>query len=92
VTQIKRYPVSGGNEDTCQRVDLSYDTNPYESNYTQNGWGRLTAARLGGSSCTGGLWTEMYSYSVGGLAVKKKLKRGAVPRWRGNGRTTMKAE
>ena len=46
VTQIKRYPVSGGNEDACQRVDLSYDTNPYESGYTQNGWGRLAAARF----------------------------------------------
>ena len=45
VTQIRRYPMSGGNEDTCQRVDLSYDTNPYESSYTQNGWGRLTAGR-----------------------------------------------
>ena len=80
MTQIRRYSGSYPyNEVTCQRVDFSYDTNPYESGYTQNGWGRLATARWGGYSCTGGQWTEMYSYTAAGRAVKKKLKRGSSP-------------
>ena len=70
VTQIRRY---AGNEDPCQRVDFSYDTNPYEPSYTQNGWGRLALARWGGAGCAGGEWREMYNYTAAGKAVKKKL-------------------
>jgi YD repeat-containing protein len=28
-TQVRRYPVAGGAEDTCQRTDLYYDSNPF---------------------------------------------------------------
>jgi RHS repeat-associated protein len=77
VTQIRRYPVAGGNEDPCQRTDLYYDTNPLDGSYTQNGWGRPVAAAWGGQSCTGGEFKEMYSYTAAGLATKKKLVRNA---------------
>jgi YD repeat-containing protein len=62
VTQVKRYIYRYGSqqEDACQRMTYSYDTNPLEPSYTQNGWGRLTAVSWGGSSCTGGVWSEMY--------------------------------
>ena len=56
--------MSGGAEDTWQRVDFSYDTNPYDSQYSQNAWGRL-GGRWGGSSCTSKEWQELYSYTVG---------------------------
>lgn len=63
MTQVRRFPLagpSGGTEDLCQRVDYSYDTNPYDGAYTQYGLGRPTAARWGGVGCAGGYtWTEM---------------------------------
>ena len=47
VTQVRRYPVSGGAEDLCQRTDFTYDTGT-------NGAGRLGTAQWGGASCAGG--------------------------------------
>jgi RHS repeat-associated protein len=75
VTQIAKHPVSSGAEDVCQRVTFSYDSNPYDGAYSANIQGRLAAVRWGGTGCTaqGGQWTEMYSYSSGGLSLKKKL-------------------
>ncbi len=73
VSQVRKY-LANGLEDTCQRVNYSYDTNPYESTFTQNGWGRLAVVEYGASSCTGGRFRESYSYTSGGLPVKKKLR------------------
>jgi RHS repeat-associated protein len=69
VTQIRRYPL-GGSEDQGQRVDLSYDTNPYDGSFTQYGFSRPTAARWVGGGYT---WTEMYSYTQAGLMTRKRL-------------------
>jgi RHS repeat-associated protein len=80
-TQIRRYPVYNGAEDTCQRVDLSYDTNPYDGTFTQNGQGRLTATRWAGSSCEGQEWREYYSYTTAGLVTKKRLVRATANRY-----------
>jgi RHS repeat-associated protein len=79
VTEVRRY--SGTfpyNEVTCERTTFYYDTNTLDPNFTQNGWGRLVAAQWGGVSCTGGQWTEMYSYSVSGRVLKKRLSRGGA--------------
>ena len=69
VTQIRRYPVAGGNEDLCQQVNFTYDQGT-------NGWGRLYQASWGGESCTGGAWTHTYGYTASGL-VTSKTQSGA---------------
>jgi len=74
VTQVRRYPVSGGAEDVCQRADFSYDSNPYDGTFSQNASGRLTAVRWGGGSCATDQFTEMYSYTQAGLVTKKRLR------------------
>ncbi len=63
-TQIRRYPVSGGNEDACQRVNFTYDQGTH-------GWGRLYQASWGGASCIGGAWTHTYEYTASGLPTSK---------------------
>src|SRR5436189_1268377 len=72
VTQIQHFPVSTGPEDTCQRQIFSYDTNPYNSGYSQNAWGRLTAVTWQSAGCTKS-FHEMYSYTPVGLVMKKRL-------------------
>jgi YD repeat-containing protein len=72
VREVRKY-LANRLEDTCQRVNYYYDTNPYESWFTQNGWGRLAVAEYGQPTCTGGQYRESYSYTPGGLPVKKKL-------------------
>ncbi len=64
VTQIRRYPVSGGNEDACQQVNYTYDQGTH-------GWGRLYQASWGGESCIGGAWTHTYEYTASGLPTSK---------------------
>jgi hypothetical protein len=44
-------------------VNCYYETNPFESWFTPNGWGRLAVVEYGLS----------YSHTSGGLPVKKKL-------------------
>jgi RHS repeat-associated protein len=68
LTKIQRYPVSTGAEDVCQQVTFTYDT----STYGQNLWGRLATVTWGDGIC-GRSFTEAYSYSVGGLVLKKNL-------------------
>jgi RHS repeat-associated protein len=69
VTQIRRHPAAGGNEDLCQQVNFTYDQGT-------NGWGRLYQASWGGESCTGGAWTHTYGYTASGL-VASKTQNGA---------------
>jgi RHS repeat-associated protein len=73
VTEVRKYLPGNQNDDPCQRVNYYYDTNPFDSYFTQNGWGRLTVAQYGAASCTGGRFRESYSYTSGGLPLKKKL-------------------
>ena len=76
VTQVRKYLAGYQTDDACQRVNYYYDTNPFESNFTENGWGRLAAVEYGDPSCTGGQFRELYSYTASGLPVKKKLMGG----------------
>ncbi|MCZ2149713.1 MAG: hypothetical protein LC126_18290, partial [Bryobacterales bacterium] len=79
VTQVRRYAVNGGAEDTCQRVNFAYDANPYDGSYTVNSLGRLSAAQWGHeTACAVGRFTEMYSYTAAGLVTKKRLRLGRV--------------
>ncbi len=79
VTQLQSFPDPAHPtvEDTCQRVTNTYDTNGLDSSFTQDGWGRLTTSQWGGTGCVtplnGSLFTQMYSYTVGGLVTKKRL-------------------
>jgi RHS repeat-associated protein len=73
VSQVRKYLPGYQTDDPCQRVNYYYDTNPFESTFTQNGWGRLAVAEYGEPTCTGGQYRESYSYTSGGLPVKKKL-------------------
>ena len=70
---MRKYLPGYQTDDPCQRVNYYYDTNPFESGFTQNGWGRLAVAEYGQPSCTGGQYRESYSYTSGGLPLKKKL-------------------
>ncbi|MBK9171355.1 MAG: hypothetical protein IPM24_28410, partial [Bryobacterales bacterium] len=62
LVQVRRY--AGGSERLCERVDFSYDTNPYDGGYTAHGWGRRTAARWGGTGCVGGITGYEMVFSV----------------------------
>ena len=52
LTQIRRYPVNGQAQDTCQQTNFYYDTNPFDSNYSQYIAGRLAAVQYYGQDCT----------------------------------------
>jgi hypothetical protein len=73
VTQVKKYPSVGAPEDEAARVELSYDTNPYEAGYSAYAAGRLTARQYKVNGLT---FTEMYSYTRPGQVAKKKLRVG----------------
>ena len=79
VTAVRYY--AGSTEQTNNRVDSYYDTNPFNSTFTQYGTGRLTAVTykiLRTYNTSGGTrWvtvTEMYSYTADGRLVKKRLQ------------------
>ncbi|MBV8844418.1 MAG: hypothetical protein JO307_16545, partial [Bryobacterales bacterium] len=55
----------------CGVDSYYYDTNPFDSTYSQNALGRLTAVLYGGAGCYGGggNFVEMYSYNSGGAVI-----------------------
>ncbi|MFN0169715.1 MAG: hypothetical protein ACKV22_25100 [Bryobacteraceae bacterium] len=69
---------------------------PPDGSFTYTFW-RLATMTWGGGSCTGNYsWAEWYSYTQGGLVLKKRLRvtRADSPAsaiWTGPIRTTMKA-
>jgi RHS repeat-associated protein len=75
LTEVQRYPNGQGNaEDTCQREFYYYDTNPFNSSFSQNATGRMTATQYyGGPSCNT-TFTEMYSYNAGGAKTAKQVQ------------------
>ena len=78
VTMVKRYPVAGGAEDEYQRTENFYDSNPFDTNFSQNTAGRLAAVRYkrrtASDDSTAPLtFIEMYSYTAAGLPTKKAL-------------------
>jgi RHS repeat-associated protein len=69
-------------EDTYQRLTLTYDTNPIDSTYSANAWGRLTTAQWNVVNCPPntdcgvqtGTNTEEYSYTTAGQIAGKLLR------------------
>ena len=81
LTKVQRYPQgTSNNEDTCQQENYYYDTNPFDSTFSQYALGRLTAIQYYGGSPAGmqgycdTTFTEMYSYSQPGAKVAKRLR------------------
>ncbi len=60
------------------RVDFTYDQNPFDGSYTENFWGRRSTAHYHVGEYA---FTEMYRYTPGGLATKKKLQLIYEPSW-----------
>ncbi|MCI0718594.1 MAG: hypothetical protein L0338_06410, partial [Acidobacteria bacterium] len=90
VTQLRHYP-SPGVEDLCQRVNLYYDSNPFDAAFSGASWGRLVARQWfvpTGSVCANGQgqtvgyrFTEMFQYSASGLATAKRLYLRSDTSW-----------
>ncbi|MEZ5355296.1 MAG: hypothetical protein R2762_21895 [Bryobacteraceae bacterium] len=85
VTTIRRYPTSGGAEDTCQ-TKMYYDSNPFEGTVTTlfnpvNLAGRLAVTEYSicapepysGTTITRTV-KEMYSYTAAGLVERKRFQ------------------
>jgi YD repeat-containing protein len=78
--EAQKYPTgTGGAEDTCQREIYSYDSNPYNSGFSQYAAGRLTALQYyggynNGSTNCNTTFTEMYNYSQPGAKLAKLLQ------------------
>jgi RHS repeat-associated protein len=83
LTEVQRYPQGTSNaEAVCQRETYYYDTNPFNSSYSQYDAGRLTAVQYYGGSTIYGqtngnpcdtTFTEMYNYSQPGGKIGKEL-------------------
>ncbi len=71
--QVRRF-ASSGLEDTCNRLDYSYNTNPLDIQFSENAQGRLTVVQWGGITCAAGQFAEMYSYTQAGAVTKKRLR------------------
>ncbi len=59
-------------------VEFTYDQNPFDGSYTENSWGRRSTAHYHVGEYA---FTEMYSYTPGGLPTKKKLQLIYEPSW-----------
>jgi YD repeat-containing protein len=84
LTEVQRGAVSSGQftADSCQQENHYYDSNPFNSNYSQYALGRLTAvqyyggegyANRGPGFCDT-TYQELYSYSVAGGVTGKQLQ------------------
>jgi YD repeat-containing protein len=73
---IETVQTAGTVEDTCQRTNFYYDANQFDGAFSQYSLnGRLTAKQWGGTGCPAPYqFTDMYSYTPGGLVTKKRLK------------------
>ena len=87
---LKRLTRAERGADDCQRTEYYYGTNPFDGAFTQNAWGRIAAVRYyvrrapGGAGCLAAqngtphlTVTEMYTYTVGGRALKKRMRLNA---------------
>jgi RHS repeat-associated protein len=56
-----------------ERWNYYYDTNPFDANYTQNGWGRLAAVEFGSAPNGPNRPRYMYSYNQAGRVTAQRL-------------------
>jgi RHS repeat-associated protein len=84
LTEVQRGTLQNGNftADACQQESYYYDSNPFNSSYSQNVLGRLAAvqyyggegAQHGGLGSCDTTYQELYSYSSAGGVVGKELQ------------------
>jgi RHS repeat-associated protein len=80
LTKVQRYPHGTSNaEDTCQQENYYYDSNPFDASYSQYVLGRLAAVQY--NACSSRTFIEMYSYSVAGGVVGKRLRISQTQQW-----------
>ena len=72
-TKLQRFNASDV-EDLCEQENYSYDSNPYDSAFSQYASGRLAAARYYGGVGCATTFTENYSYSQAGGRTAKQLQ------------------
>jgi RHS repeat-associated protein len=73
VTSINRYD-AGGSLQSNDSYKYYYDTNPFDTSFSQNSQGRLAAVQFGSPGTRPGLVTEMYSYTASGHLAAKRLR------------------
>ncbi len=73
VTRIQRANAAGTVQPQ-ESYTFFFDTNPYDSTFTENGINRSTAVQWGDPASLPGQFTEMYSYSSSGTINKTRLR------------------
>jgi RHS repeat-associated protein len=73
ITAVTRYDAKGVVQPN-ETVSYFYDTNPFDTGFSQNATGRLSAVRWGSVSTLPGMLTEMYSYTPSGRVVAQRLR------------------
>ncbi len=77
LTQVNHFPVKGQAEDTTQRVNYYYDTNPLDTTHTFSNYtsGRIAAVAYGPADLTAApTFAEWYNYQISGLVATKRLQ------------------
>ncbi len=77
LTQVSHFPVKGHAEDTTQRVNYYYDTNPLDTTHTFSNYtsGRIAAVAYGPADLTAApTFAEWYNYQISGLVATKRLQ------------------
>ena len=72
LTEVQHWAGSPLVEQTQQRVDYYYDSNPLNGSYSQYAWGRLTAMTFTDER-TGGPFSYMYSYNQAGRVTAQHM-------------------
>ena len=77
MTQIQRGSWNSSTQtftpDNTQQTTFYYDSNPFDSTFTPNSWGRLAAVAYGQANGVGQGLYDMYSYTSAGLTTGKRL-------------------
>jgi RHS repeat-associated protein len=73
ITSIGRFNAKGDSLPD-ESYSYYYDTNPFDSAFSQNTQGRIAAVQWGSANTLPGLMTEMYSYTVSGQMTAKRLR------------------
>jgi hypothetical protein len=72
LTEVRHYAFTGS-ELSNERWNYYYDANPFDANYTQNGWGRLAAVEFGSAPNGPNRPRYMYSYSQAERVTAQRL-------------------
>lgn len=91
LTQVSHFPVAGQAEDTSQRVNYYYDTNPFDTknSFSFNTAGRVAATAYGPVNPSGAYlpkFEDWYNYLPSGLVATKRLQVQQTNSW-GSGST-----